>query len=291
MAKANTATAPLTNQAAAQLGAELCAQDRARRLRSYVVIGRLYSLEMEKGRILFDKQRGPGVAEEIDASGEFTGRLLFASEWGELPAQQEYSEEFCKACLAICDVCNGKSKARCQFTGCGGAGQVAAGEKACECVKKHGRFQPDCQLCGGRGAVPVLKPCPSCKGTGEQACEGCRGTGKRPTGRVPGANGPSMCPRCRGSQRNGKWREQDLARFIAGKMGDYLALGPVERMLLQPVDSVAAGHARPGPAAGSSFLRLQFARDEYGLSLMVLLPPPSEGSSPRVPYFYGGAKV
>jgi hypothetical protein len=275
------------------VGNVIAAQDRARQLRLYNVLGRLYSLETDKGRIQFDSHKGPGIAQEIDPDGQATGQLLFVSPLGELPLVPEYSEAFCPACLTKCDICNGKGKAGCIYVGCGGRGRVQAGEEACPgCVLVKGKFDLACETCGGHGAVPHYINCPACNGSGKADCGPCRGTGKRPSGR--NKKNTEMCAACRGSQRAGRHVPQDLAHLVVGKMGNNLVIGPVTRMIVTPVaenQEVArmASRWNNAEASTTAFLRIKPERDESGQPMLVLLPLIARGQ-PMIPYFFGGGK-
>lgn len=271
-------------------------QDRARATRSFAIIGRLYSVETDRGRIQFDQYKGPGIAQELDANGDETGSMLFVSELGDLPQLPEYSEEFCSACLQKCDVCDGNGKTGCIFAGCGGRGLVQNGEEECpDCVKVDGHFNPACGTCKGRGAVAKWSKCPSCKGSSKMKCDACRGIGKRPSGRpkkwtaTPGSEN-QFCPSCRGSQRAGKWKPQDLTKMVAGKIGNYLVIGPVARLVIAPstpdrqADRFSARwNAGDGKAATGSFLRLTYSADEQ---VMILLPLIRHAGQPMIGYFF-----
>lgn len=266
-------------------------QDRARQTRSYNVIGRLYTLETEVGRVQFDRQRGPGIAQELDANGDFTGQLLFVGAWEKLPAIKEYSEDFCPACLQMCDVCDGKGKSLCILVGCGGRGSVPDGEDDCPaCVVVSGKFDPSCTVCGGYGALKKTRPCPSCHGSGQAVCAPCRGTGKRPTGKSDN----KLCPECQGSQRGGKFIQQDLSKVIAGKIASYFAIGPVRKMIIVPFTSAdsterfAARWESGDQKTSQAFIRISPERDDSGQSMLVLLPMNASGEG-VMPYLFGGS--
>lgn len=291
---------------------EIAAQCHAIGTRQYAVLGRAYLIETPKGPIQFDQHNGPAIAQEMVNDGIDPGpRLLLLGDWPVLPDRKGYSEEFCKACLASCSVCGGKGKAGCIFAGCGGTGQVKTGEAPCpECVAKVGHFEPGCKTCGGYGAVNTLAPCPSCKGSKMADCGACRGTGKRPTGfsggavAVEGKPTPKLCSSCRGSMRGGGWEAQDLGKFVLGKMGNYMAFGPVMSITAVPVDMPSRFGAQFPPqfapqfsekpaadTASRQLVRLAVPPDEFGTPLMVLLPM-SNGklTIPGPAYFFGGAK-
>ena len=277
---------------------EIAAQDSARRLRNFVVLGRAYSMTTPKGVIQFSKQMGPGLAQET-VEGEPGPRLLLVSNWPELPDQKGYSEEFCKACLAECTACGGKGKQICMFTGCGGTGRVKTGEAPCPmCVAKVGHFKPDCKTCGGYGAIAEMGDCPCCHGEKVADCGACRGTGKRPTGFAGGAREGELCKTCRGSMRDGRWKHQDLAQFIAGRLGDYLAVGPILSITAEPVEIIGGSRfgSRFSPedvsAVGSrEMIRLAVPPDEHGTPLLLLLPmTDGKVAVPCPGYFFGGAK-
>jgi hypothetical protein len=280
---------------------EVQAQDFARRMGQYTVLGKMYSLETPKGVITFPKHGAPAIAQET-VNGEPGERLLLLGNWPALPDQKTYSEEFCKACLTSCSACGGKGKAGCIFVGCGGTGRVKTGETACpDCVAKVGHFEPACKTCGGHGAVAVVGPCPACQGSKVANCGPCRGTGKRPTGFKAGAAEGAPCISCRGSLRAGGWKKQDLWYFLMGKLGDYLAIGPILSIAATPVDVVSrfepssgsrfAGDGAATAAASRQMLRLAVPPDQFGTPLMVLLPMiNSKLTIPGPAYFFGGAK-
>ena len=289
---------------------EIAAQCNARKTRQYAVLGRAYLIETPKGPIQFDQTNGPAIAQEL-VNGEPGPRLLLVGDWPALPDRKGYSEEFCKACLASCTICGGKGKAGCIFAGCGGTGQVKTGEVPCpECVAKVGHFEPGCKTCGGYGAVLKCAPCPSCKGTKTADCGACRGTGKRPTGfaggavAVEGKPTPKLCTSCRGSMRGGGWGAQDLSKFVLGKMGSYMAFGPVMSITAVPVDVPSRFGAQFAPQFAPQFseksapeigsrqlVQLAVPPDEFGTPLMVLLPMTNgKLAIPGPAYFFGGAK-
>lgn len=255
---------------------ELEMQNVARRSLSYEPLGRLYMLETEAGVIHFTSQRGPGIARFGD------GRLLFISEWPALPDLQEYSTEFCPACLADCDICEGSGKALCQAAGCGvnGAapGQRITGHKPCHHKgAERGIVSKTCCDCRGTNVLPVFEACAICEGSGRSDCGACRGTGKRPTGNADGSRerDAENCASCRGTLRAGQWNPQKMEQFLEGRAGDFLALSPVRNLLIQPAN------AKPG----GSYLKVFAYPNEKGIPLMVLLPAARPNG---IPYFYGG---
>jgi hypothetical protein len=280
--KANAKAQQAQQQTLALVQQEVAAQDQARKTQNYSVIGRVLNVETGAGLLYFERQKGPAIAAELDDRGEATGRLLFVAAWdGKLPERQEYSEEFCKACLVVCDVCSGKKTTLCTLTGCGGRGKQATGETFCECVIKSakldpecvnchgkglngspcgncinntGRPDPKCTTCRGYGAVQTYRECPSCKGSGTAACAACRGTGKRPSGFAtppvtPGgkslATGAiAKCTSCRGTMRAGKWKAQNIAPMVMGVIGPYMSFGPVLRLVVEPIPGGAGAGQR-----------------------------------------------
>lgn len=334
--KANPKPNPAQQELLAAVQQEVVAQDEARRQQNYAVIGRILNVETAAGRLDFERQKGPAIAAEMDEKGEPTGRLLFVAAWdGKLPEKQEYSEEFCKACLVVCDVCSGKKTTLCTLTGCGGRGRQRTGETFCECViasaridpscrecggngvegkpcssciNATGKADPQCKTCGGYGAVATWRECPACKGTGTAACAACRATGKRPSGyekpavaKMPQGGSAlqtgaiAKCHACRGTQRAGKWKAQNVAPLVIGTVGPYMAFGPVLRLIVEPVPGRNAGADRfatrwsSSQAQPNAFIRIGFEADERGTACMVLLPMAAKGST--VPYLYGGVQV
>jgi hypothetical protein len=275
------ATATKSNGQLAKLNAAVGAQDQARQQLNYQVLGKIFMLETEKGgRIEFGRQRGPGLAVE-KVNDVATGRLLLVSGWSSLPDIQEYSEAFCSDCQAVCDVCDGKKMVTCQSVGCGGAGEKKIAALPCPaCVAITGRFDPACSTCGGSGSVAQMGKCTACAGAGKQACTACRGTGQRPTGGDKGSwerNAP-VCATCRGTLRAGKWKPQDLSKCVVGKLGPYLAIGPVASMMIEPAEAVR----------GKGLTQMRVPDGEDG-PLMLLLPIVPNAQQPG--YFIGGQRV
>jgi hypothetical protein len=286
---------------------EIAAETQAIQTRQYAILGRAYSLETPKGIIQLDKQNGPAIAQEL-VNGEPGPRLLLVGDWPALPDRKGYSEEFCKACLASCTICGGKGKSGCIFVGCGGTGQVKTGVAPCpECVAKVGHYEPGCKTCGGYGAVDIFGPCPGCKGTKLADCGACRGTGKRPAGftggavAVEGKAQPKLCASCRGTMRGGGWEAQDLGNFVLGKLGNYMAFGPVMSITAVPIEGretrfgsrfgTRFGGGDEADAPSRQLLRLAVPPDECGTPLMVLLPVTNgKLTIPGPAYFFGGAK-
>ncbi len=266
----------------------VCArQDDARAANRYQIIGKLFSVETDRGRIQFEAYKGPGIAQTFNDQGAPDG-LVFVSEWKTLPLTHSYTEEFCPKCLGTCDVCQGSGKIACIFVGCGGRGQVQQGESECPaCVKVAGKFNPACETCGGRGAVAKLVTCPACSGTSQATCATCRGAGQRPTGRNHANTG--MCETCRGTQRNSDWTKQDLEKLIIGGLAGYVVLGPVLRLVLTPITGASQPGAE-GPSAmrgGNAFLRIVPKPDSTGQAMLILFPKPAAGA-PLIPFFFGG---
>jgi hypothetical protein len=292
-AKANTAV-PDPQRV---LLAEVSAQDEARRLRNFTVLGRAYTMSTPKGVIHFEKKKGPGIAQET-VSGGPGPRLLMVGSWPELPDIKQYSEKFCQACLADCSACQGKGTAGCLFMGCGGNGKVKAGEKECpNCVAAVGYAVAACPICSGYGAIAVMADCPCCHGNKVADCGACKGTGKRPTGFAGGAREGALCTSCRGSMRDGKWKKQDLAHFVVGKLGNYLFIGPVIAISAEPIEPPSTRFGsrfdmeQPADGASREMIRLEVPPDEQGMPLMLVLPMNNGRITVPCPaYFVGGAK-
>lgn len=316
---------PAAAVSTAELGqlvrAHCAAQDAARNQQQYEVLGMVDSLQCPQGVIRFAQHDRPGLGKDA------AGGLLWLSDFPVLPEIHEGSNDFCAACLAPCTDCRGEGKAMCLYPGCGGSGQVKAGEEPCPgCVAKF--VKPDgsapvfsgsassnyqkmiaarnkCTECGGYGARPKMQPCPCCKGTKIADCAVCRGTGKQPTGFAGGAiaakiedgHTVNICPECRGTMRAGRWRNQQLQKFIISKLDNYYALGPVLSMDVMPARGAAAAtdriagqfsHSEQQQAKPPGMVRLHVPPDESGTPLMVLVEVNTALACQA--WFFGGAR-
>ncbi len=294
---------------------EFARQDAIRNLQQFEVLGMVDAILFGAvgpdgllgggiaGSLRFDKNERPGFGRDT------VGGLLWLSDFPVLPARHAASEEFCSACLAKCRDCKGKGTMQCVYPGCGGRGQVQAGEGPCSCVrpftdavgqllkpgdlefaKKMVAARDACKLCNGYGAQPKLSDCPACGGKKKAPCNLCRGTGKMPTGFAGGEikadEGPGgqainakgkvlqQCAECHGTMRAGKWAPQLPSKFVMGKFGDYFVLGPVVALDLIPPASGGGrfeGRFNPGeaPAKLPGLLRLHTPPDMNAVPLMI----------------------
>jgi len=200
-----------------------------------------------------------------------TGDLLLLSGWNGLPDLPSAESQPCQACLGTCGDCNGTGKKPCTLAGCAGSGYLKTKFGLCPgCLGGSlKRTNPKCKLCNGRGEVAEPEKCKGCDADGQAQCAPCRGTGKISTGRANGKKdgmdpetrqwiSAPPCKGCNGLGRTGQTQPQDYRQFVNGRLGNRIAIGPVQRILWHT------------PGEGSRFQEAQISPDNGG-NLMVLL--------------------
>lgn len=252
--------------------------DRQRELilqREYQVLGTVDFIWVVRGTGLLKmdyRKSGPRLAFNPE-----TGDMLLLSAWNALPDLSMPESQPCQSCLATCGDCNGKGKKPCILAGCAGSGYVKTKFVACpECLGSSlKKTKPDCGNCAGRGEVPEPEKCKGCDENGLAACAPCRGIGKISTGRANGKKDgidpatsqwimAPLCKSCTGQGRTVQTQVQDWRPFVNGRLGNRIALGPIQRILWHT------------PGIGSQFQEAQISPDRGG-NLMVLL---LEGEQP-----------
>lgn len=211
------------------------------RTRQYRLIGRLSRVQIQRpegAKAIDFRKEGPVLA---FAAG--TEQLIVTDAWRGIPAKWDDSEEFCKACLSDCDVCEATGTKQCEAYKCGGGGRVPLPAIACpadDCLdggKLGKRIKANCEMCHSTGSYVGTAECKVCAGTGKATCSQCRGTGERPTGIVGGSTNyrEATCPECSGSKRAHKEIPQDINSFVNARIGAMLALGPIVRFVVESV--------------------------------------------------------
>ncbi len=158
---------------------------------------------------------GPAVAQ-----ARTMNQLVIISPWEGIPPHVEVSQQFCKACKAVCDVCLGKGKKACEAPYCGGSGTQD---------------------------LPTGKvKCATCKGSGSAPCSSCRGQGKKATGIKGGSYDyrQGLCPVCQGRKFQSQETAKGLTEFSCGTYGGMVALGPIIRFSVRP-NAGSSAHAAP----------------------------------------------
>ncbi len=203
----------------------------------YDVMGQLDCLVTPRGAMEFGRS-GPTLAAFHD------GSLGFITEWPGLPDQFIPTGKLCPDCQAKCDECNGKGKRTCVYPQCGGDGKIRIKTVACPgtgCLKEKGKYNPDCQQCGGCGMIIEPEDCPTCKGTGIARCALCRGSGRMSTGYAHGARkklgrpAPKLCRSCLGHGLERRQNAQVMKKFIAKRQDGMTVVGPITAMVFHTV--------------------------------------------------------
>ena len=195
------------------------------RTKNYRLIGRLSRCQIVRPdatvKVLDFRKDGPVLA--MIAGSE---QLLSVDPWRGLPAKWSDTEDFCSACLSLCDVCGGDGTGMCQFPKCGGGGRIPLPMVSCpadDCLAApnaaQAHIKPGCEICHGTGMYVGTKECTLCKGTGLGKCNVCRGTGKRPTGISEGQTDYRLptCPECGGAKFAHREIPQDLESFVGSR--------------------------------------------------------------------------
>jgi hypothetical protein len=209
------------------------------RTKDYRIFGRLTRAQILRpagAKVLDFRKTGPVLAMADD------DLIVVVDVWQGMPAKLDDTDEFCRACLATCDVCAGTGKKLCEMFTCGGRGRVNAPGEQCpseECLHGglRGHIKPGCDMCHGTGIFVGTRECPACKGEGKARCGQCRGTGKRPTGIEGGDTNwrkPS-CPECKGTKFNHREIPQDVDAFIIAGLGEMVAIGPIVSFVVESV--------------------------------------------------------
>lgn len=236
------ATQPRLSSTASTSGATAIANVMAQRAgmvqrMEYKPVGQIMQITTAAGVLEFRTGKGPAMGRLND------GTLDVVQPWPGLLPKIQSTEEMCPSCLAKCDECDGSGKHICSYGSaaqvCGGSGKVPDGEKPCACVKGKARPNPQCQKCGGRGAIAQFKKCAACDGSGKVSCPPCKGTGKMSTGYLKGAQRvrnqpePPYCPECECMGVKLIRTPQDLAPHSQETDG-VIYLGPIVRIMLKP---------------------------------------------------------
>ena len=266
----------------------------------YSPLGRLLSMQTDKGTIVWPSEQGEGVgpdlAEIVDTDRGFARfSLIVLGQWFGLPPLRKNSTSPCPKCKHACDICDGSGKKQCEGVACGGRGTVPGPGELCpapNCSAQTGKPKPECEKCGGSGWYAGLITCPMCLGSGKMTCSRCRGTGRFATGRVNGSTDWTLpkCKACDGTGWKGSFIKQDLAKFTNARLlridryktpvskhkkgGEFLALGPILNFIVQDFTT-----NRP-----RSF---DVQRDDKG-DLLFLLVPASPRQKPQKAYLVGG---
>jgi hypothetical protein len=253
--------------------------DRQRELilqREYQVLGTIDFIWVVRGTGLLKidyRKSGPRLAFNPE-----TGDMLLLSPWNSLPDLPLPEAQPCQACLGTCGDCQGEGKKPCTLAGCAGSGYVKTKFGLCPDCLGNSRVQktlPNCKTCKGRGEVPQPEKCKGCDANGQAQCAPCRGLGKVATGRAGGKKdgidaatrtwiAAPACKACNGLGRTVQEQAQDWRQFVNGRLGNRVALGPIQRILWHT------------PGVGSQFQEAQISPDNGG-NLMVLL---LEGEQP-----------
>jgi hypothetical protein len=269
----STATVALNNRKAQQQDDPLeQILDRQRELvlqREYQVLGIVDFIWVVRGAgtVKMDyRKSGPRLAFNPE-----TGDMLVLSGWQGLPDLPLPDAQPCAACQATCGDCDGKGKKPCTLAGCAGSGYNKNKYVPCpDCLgSSFKKTNPECPECNGRGEVPEPEKCKGCDEQGLAQCPACRGTGKVSTGRAGGKKesiDPATrvwtpaptCKPCNGQGRTVKTQPQDWHPFVNGRLGNRIAIGPIQRILWHT------------PGEGSRFQEAQISPDAGG-NLMVLL--------------------
>jgi len=184
------------------------------RRQDFEILGRLSFLTIERPngqRESMDfRKTGPMVGQARSAN-----LVLLVEQWNGIPPHVETSEQMCPACLAKCDICEGKGTKVCDGAWCGGLGY--------------------------RAEPTGKKECLMCNGTKVKTCDACQGSGKRSTGLAGGERyddtrvpPQQRCTSCKGRKRVNKEVAVTPADFGSRSIGPMIAVGPVVRFTIAP---------------------------------------------------------
>lgn len=284
----STAVTPTRNQVAQIEDPLQQVLDRQRELvlqREYQVLGTVDFIWVVRGATSLKmdyRKSGPRLAFNPE-----TGDMLVLSTWQGLPDLAQAESQPCTACLATCGDCDGVGKKPCTLAGCAGTGYLKTKYVPCpDCLGSSlKKTNPDCDECRGRGEVPEPEKCKGCDEQGMSQCSACRGKGKVSTGRAGGKRDgidpgtrvwtpAPICKSCTGTGRNAKTLPQDWRPFVNGRLGDRIAIGPINRILWHT------------PGEGSRFQEAQISSDSGGNLMVLLLDSDQPGASQHL---IGGA--
>lgn len=249
------------------------------RMKQYRILGRLARMQIvrESGAKVIDfRKSGPVLGMAIGSD-----QLIVESAWEGLPPRWDETEEFCSACLATCDVCNGTGKKVCEGPMCGGSGRIKKPYGPCpadDCLAGGQdlarRPKADCAKCKGTGHYAELAECPVCKGSKQMDCPPCRGKGKRPTGNEGGSldwRTPS-CSSCQGSKFAHKEIPQEISEYVNARVGPMVALGPIVRFAVESVGGAGTPPQVYDVDADSNgqYMVLLLEREELGASAFMI---------------------
>lgn len=289
----------------------------------YSPLGRLLSMQTDKGTIVWPSEQGEGVGPDLalcspvplpekdagsvvfrvmahDELGDFG--LLVLGQWFGLPLLRTNfinsvtgQKVPCLRCRHACDICDGSGKKQCEGVACGGRGTVPGPGEHCpapNCAAQTGKPKPECEKCGGSGWYAGLITCPMCLGSGKMTCSRCRGTGRFATGRVNGSTDWTLpkCKACDGTGWKGSFIKQDLAKFTNARL-----------LRIDRYKTPVSKHKKGGEflALGPilNFIVQDFTtnrprsfdvqRDDKG-DLLFLLVPASPRQKPQKAYLVGG---
>jgi len=218
------------------------------------------------------RKSGPKLAYNTD-----TGDFLLLSSWQALPDLPLPDAQPCTACLAECGDCKGKGVKPCTLAGCAGTGYVKNVYVPCpKCLgSEKKKTNPKCGECNGRGEVPDPVKCKGCDEKGMAKCARCDGKGKVPTGREGGQEDAldtatsfwkpaPRCQACNGLGRVVRTKAQDWSKFVHGRIGNMLAIGPITRILWHTLDSGKFQSCEISPDSGGNLMVLLLESDQLG---------------------------
>lgn len=229
------------------LARAIAEQTRLLDLNQIEPVARLLRIEFAGGAVL-DYERTLERAPAIGCSG--AGKMVILSPFNGIPQQVELGPELCPDCRTTCDECTNGLR---MCTRCGSRREIQAGPEPCECASS-GKPSAKCKKCGGAGNVVKWIPCPAmCNEEGQAPCELCQGTGRMATGCAGGDVPPRekllstpACPTCRGRRRKLIFSVQDPPVPTLQRYGKkYVALGPIVRLHLQPLDAETPSDSIP----------------------------------------------